>query len=188
MTSAVDSSFDVAIWLVARARAERTDITPLRLQRLLYLAQAYFAGSTHGGRLMPSFFIASRAGPIEPNIARIRDLESSMIEVSELSKAVSDFLEGIWQAFGALPSDRLDQTVLSGAPVKAAMRLDPPGEITIDSMAEFYGGGGTRPQTVTASGNDKRATIPRFHKGRPVSKWVPGQTRRDRPGEAVRQA
>jgi len=177
VTSAVDSSFDVAIWLVARARAERTDVSPLRLQRLLFLAQAYFAGPTHGGRLMPPFFIASRAGPIEPNIARIRNLESAMIEVSELSKAVSDFLEGIWQAFGALSNDRLDQTVLSGAPVKAAMRLDPPGEITIDAMAEFYGGGGTRPQTVTASGAPKQATIPRFHRGRPVSKWVPGQRR-----------
>ena len=39
VTSAVDSSFDVAIWLVARARAERTDVSPLRLQRLLFLAQ-----------------------------------------------------------------------------------------------------------------------------------------------------
>lgn len=177
VTSAVDSSFDVAVWFVARARAERTDMTPLRLQRLLFLAQAYFAGSTHGGRLMPSFFMASRGGPIEPNIARIRNFESSMIDVDEPSKAVSDFLEGIWQAFGALPNDRLNQTVLSGTPVKRAMQLDPPGEITVEAMAEFYGAGGTRPQTVSASGEPKKATIPRYHKGRPVNKWVPGQKR-----------
>ena len=103
------------------ARAERTDVSPLRLQRLLFLAQTYFAGSTHGGRLMPSFFIASRAGPIEPNIARIRNLESSMIEVSEPSKAVSDFLEGIWQAFGengiAFPYPQRDLHIKSVVPL-----------------------------------------------------------------------
>jgi uncharacterized phage-associated protein len=177
LISAVESSFDVAVWFVARARAEHQDMSALRLQRLLYLAQAYFAGSTHGARLMPSMFVGSSAGPIEPNISRIRDLESSMIEVDEPRKAVSDFLEGIWQAFGALPGDRLDQTVLSGTPVEAAMALKPPGEITVEAMAEFYGGGGTRPQTVTTEGEPKQASIPRFHKGRPVTKWVPGQKR-----------
>ena len=177
MISAVESSFDVAIWFVARARADHQELAALRLQRLLFLAQAYFAGSTHGALLMPSLFFASEAGPIEPNIARIRNLETSMIEVAEPRKAVSDFLEGIWQAFGALPNDRLDQAVLSGAPVEEAMRRKPPGEITVEAMAEFYGGGGTRPQTVNAEGGTKQASIPRFHKGRPVTKWVPGQKR-----------
>lgn len=176
MTTAAESTFDVAVWLVARARADRAELAPLKLQRLLFLAQAYFAGSTHGSQLMPSQFITSRSGPLEPNIARIRDLQTPLIEVQELRKPVADFLEGIWQAFGALPADRLDQTVLASAPVEAAMRRNEPCEITIQSMAEFYGGGGLRPQTVNSRG-DQRATIPKFHQGRPVNKWVPGQKR-----------
>ncbi len=107
-------------------------------------------------------------------LARIRDLETPMIEVQELRKPIADFLEGIWQAFGALPMDRLDQTVMSAAPVENAMRRKKPSEITVQAMAEFYGAGGRRPQTVSASG-EQRATIPKFHQGRPVSKWVPGQ-------------
>ena len=174
MVSAVDSTFDVVVWLVARARADRTELAPIKLQRLLFLAQAYFAGSTHGEQLMPSQFITSSAGPLEPNVARIRDLETPMIEVQELRKPISDFLEGIWQAFGAMPIDRLDQTVMSANPVAAAMRRKKPDEITVQAMAEFYGGGGMRPQTVTADG-DQRATIPKFHQGKPVNKWVPGQ-------------
>ncbi len=174
MVAAVESTFDVAIWLVARARADRSELAPIKLQRLLFLAQAYFAGSTHGEQLMPSQFITGRAGPLEPNIARIRDLETPMIEVQELRKPISDFLEGIWQAFGALPLERLNQTVMSSAPVAAAMRRQKPSEITVEAMAEFYGGGGTRPQTMTAGG-DQRATVPKFHRGKPVNKWVPGQ-------------
>ena len=176
VTPAVDSTFDVAVWLAARARADRAELAPLQLQRLLFLAQAYFAGSTHGRQLMPSQFITSRAGPLEPNVARIRDLETPMIEVQELRKPIADFLEGIWQAFGALPIDRLDQTVMSAAPVEVAMRRKEPSEITVRAMAEFYGAGGIRPQTVTSSG-DQRATIPKFHQGKPVNKWVPGQKR-----------
>jgi len=178
VVAAAESTFDVAIWLVARARADRAELAPLKLQRLLFLAQAYFAGSTHGEQLMPSQFVVSRAGPLEPNIARIRDLETPLIEVQELRKPIADFLEGIWQAFGALPIDRLDQTVMSAAPVQTAMRRKEPSEVTVDAMAEFYGAGGTRPQTVTSSG-DQRATIPKFHQGKPVNKWVPGQ----RPGQ-----
>ena len=103
-----------------------------------------------------------------------RRVETPMIEVQELPKPIADFLEGIWQAFGALPIDRLDQTVMSAAPVEVAMRRKEPSEITVRAMAEFYGAGGMRPQTVTSSG-DQRATIPKFHQGKPVNKWVPGQ-------------
>lgn len=174
MVSAAESTFDVAIWLIARARADHTVLAPIKLQRLLFLAQAYFAGSTHGERLMPSQFIAGRAGPLEPNIARIRDLEAPIIEVQELRKPIADFLEGIWQAFGAMPIERLNQTVMSAAPVVTAMRRNKPAEITVEAMAEFYGGGGMRPQTVSGTG-EQRATIPKFHRGKPVNKWVPGQ-------------
>lgn len=174
MVAAADSTFDVAVWLVARARADRVDLAPLKLQRLLFLAQAYFAGSTRGERLMPSHFIVGGAGPLEPNIARIRDLETGMIEVQELRKPVSDFLEGIWQAFGPLSQERLDQTVMSSAPVVKAMQQKRATEISVEAMAEFYGGGGTRPQTAE-NGGERRATIPKFHQGKPVTKWIPGQ-------------
>jgi len=179
MASAAESTFDVVLWLIARARADRRELTPLGLQRLLFLAQACFAGATRGRQLMPSPFHASPIGPIEPNIARLRDLDSPAIESHELAPPLADFMEGVWQAFGTLPDDRLDRTVLSAAPVAEAMAAGRRAEITVRAMAEFYGAGGARGVVMDARGAAAdKASIPRFHRGKPVAKWVPGQKRR----------
>lgn len=175
MRAAAASSFDVAAWLLARARRERRRLPPLALQRLLYLAQAHFAAATGGQRLMPSVFVATNKGPIEPNLARIADFGSPVIEVAKLRKPVTDFLDGIWAAFGALPEARLEALVMASAPVKAAMNSGPGAEISEREMAEFHRGKGAGGRVIAATDSAGRPHPPRTHRGKPVSKWVPGQ-------------
>jgi uncharacterized phage-associated protein len=169
MPIAAPSSFDVAHWFRERARAERVPLAPARLHRLLYLAQAHFAASTRGKRLMPSLFVAGTTGPIEPNLARIRDLDSPIVEVGRLGGPVARFLEGVWRAFGALPDEQLDQLVLEAGPVKAAMLRGPGSEIALAATAGSDAGG-----TVIHA---DEAEVPRTHRGKRVTKWVPGKRR-----------
>jgi uncharacterized phage-associated protein len=175
--TAATSSFDVAHWFLKRARAEQVPLPPVRLQRMLYLAQAHFAASTRGKRLMPSVFVAATTGPIEPNLARIRDLNAPIVEVERLRRPVEQFLEGVWLAFGALPKERLDQLVLEAQPVKAAMLRGPGTEIALAAMADFHTGGGSG-TVIHGTGEAAAAKSPRYHRGKRVTKWVPGQKRR----------
>ena len=182
MRAAAASSFDVAAWLLARAHRERRRLPPLAMQRLLYLAQAHFAAATGGQRLMPSVFVATTKGPIEPNLARIADFGSPIIAVAKLPKPVTDFLDGIWAAFAALPEARLEAMVMASAPVKAAMSNGPGAVIPEREMAEFHrgkGGGGR----VIAATDGAAPPPPLIHRGKPVSKWVPGQKPGQNPGQ-----
>ena len=68
MTPIVSSTFDIAHWFLQRGELGRVFVSPLKLQRLLYLAQANYAGRHDGVPLMPSLFVVSEVGPFEPNI------------------------------------------------------------------------------------------------------------------------
>ena len=179
--AAAASSFDVATWLLNRARHDGQPMPSPRLQRLLYLAQAHFAAATGGQRLMPSVFIATRRGPIEPNLIRVHDLGAAIIEVESLRQPVVEFLEGIWMAFAALPQERLNAMVMESRPVKAAMKVGIGAVISEQAMAESHGKKQvTAAQTAAvaglgASSRRGRSKVPRYHRGKPVSRWVPGQ-------------
>ncbi len=110
-----------------------------RLQRLLYLAQAHFAAATNGQRLMPSVFVVTKRGPIEPNLIRVHDLGAPIIEVENLRQPVVEFLDGIWMAFGSLPQDRLNTMVMDSAPVKGALKVGLGSVISEQAMAESHG-------------------------------------------------
>jgi hypothetical protein len=99
MRPATPNSFDVAIWLLERARSEDTYLQPRKLQCLLFLAQAHFAAAYKGRVLMPSFFIMDDAGPIDPNLYRA--LENGRPEVSEkpLDEEIVVFLDAVWRRY-----------------------------------------------------------------------------------------
>ena len=198
MPAAAGSSFDVAAWLIARARADGAPLLAVRLQRLLYLAQAHFAASTQGRRLMPALFVASRTGPVEPHLARVVDPKLAGVTAQALRKPLQAFMESIWQAFGALPDERLDAIVLEAPCVVEAMRRGPGAEIALAEMARQHTAGGADRGTVRVLPGRGRAgpaavakapgapeakpgegspAIPRFHRGKPVTRWVPGQKR-----------
>ena len=68
MIPTVRSSFDVALWLWGRMHAAREPFNAMKLQNILYLAQAAWSIQHDGAKLMPATFLATRAGPIEPTI------------------------------------------------------------------------------------------------------------------------
>jgi uncharacterized phage-associated protein len=174
---AAASSFDVATWLLNRARHERQPMPSPRLQRLLYLAQAHFAGATDGQRLMPSVFIVTKRGPLEPNLIRVHDLGAAIIEVESLRQPVVEFLDGIWMAFGGLPQEQLNAMVMDSSPVKAALKAGIGSVISERAMADSHGEKRVGAASVVPGSGLRRgrSKVPRYHRGKPVSRWVPGQ-------------
>ena len=67
MPSELNNAFDVSIFFDDMALKEGTYLPPQKLQRLLFLSQAYYAVAFNR-KLMPAIFIADELGPIEPNI------------------------------------------------------------------------------------------------------------------------
>ncbi len=175
MPTAVSSSFDVAFWFIDRGRADSQQLSSLKLQRMLFLAQAYFAGSTRGERLMPSVFVVTEQGPVEPNLLRLFDNTVPAIETATPREPVVKFLEGIWRTFGALTLARLDEIVISSPPVRDAMQAGANTEITPVALFNHYRNDKTQGAVVQKVKPDAdKAAIPKTHRGRPVTKWVPG--------------
>ncbi|HJN61437.1 MAG TPA: hypothetical protein QF630_10380 [Alphaproteobacteria bacterium] len=84
MTPIVSSTFDIVHWFLQRGELSHVYVSPLKLQRLLYLAQASYAGQHDGAPLMPSIFVVSEVGPLEPNIYRAIEHEPPKVSVHDL--------------------------------------------------------------------------------------------------------
>ncbi len=173
MPCAVGSSFDVAIWFMERADSQGKRVTPLRLQRLLFLAQAYFAAASGGNMLMPSVFVSHPQGPIDPNLFRVSEMCFSALETDPLPPPVSRFLNGIWDTFGQQSDGRLDGLVLNAMPVREAMDQGPNIEIELVTLFEYFSAVNRENRVVQTERTSSATPIPRFHKGRPVKKWMP---------------
>jgi hypothetical protein len=109
MAPAVFSSFDIADWLIRQARQDGVALSPLKLQRLLYFAQARYAGLTGGKALMPSLFVVSALGPIEPNLYRAFEHDTPRVTVQPTLPRVEHFLRAFWQQYGARPVEQLNR-------------------------------------------------------------------------------
>ena len=66
MPADVENAFDIAFWFADTALNENEYLQPQKLQRLLFIAQAYYTVAFNGRKLMPAVFIAEEMGPIEP--------------------------------------------------------------------------------------------------------------------------
>ncbi len=181
---AVPSSYDVAEWLSERANAEGRALDGLRLQRLLFLAQAHFAAITGGARLMPSVFVSSEHGPVEPNLLRALQADS---ENNSTTAPVNAFLKGIWRAYGDTAPSLLDRQVVDCAAAQAAANQGINIEITIDAMAHSFEGAPQNGDLLAAmraagpsrsvGGDGATVAIPKVHRGKPVERWTPGTRR-----------
>ena len=60
--TAVESGFEAAFWFLERALNDGEALQPQKLQRLLFLAQAYFGVAHAGAKLMPGIFVAAEDG------------------------------------------------------------------------------------------------------------------------------
>jgi uncharacterized phage-associated protein len=91
---AVACSFDVAIWMMERARADDSYLQPRKLHALMFLAQAHFAAKS-GRRLIPSIFLFDDGGAIDPNTYRAFENGRPVVTQSPLSAEISAFLDAI---------------------------------------------------------------------------------------------
>lgn len=111
MIPAVSSSFDIASWFLEQSKKHRSYLSPLKIQRVLYLAQAFYAGNNDGRALMPSVFVVSEVGPIEPNLFRVFEHEPPTVSVRDLEPEIEQFLDSIWEKYGGRPVDALSRLV-----------------------------------------------------------------------------
>lgn len=176
---AVPSTFDLVAWFTDRALNDGEYLQPLKLHRLLFLAQAYFAVAYRGQKLAPATFIAEEHGPVEPDVWRVLSSGRPYIESVPPNERVEQFLDSIWRRFGSHSTDYLGSLVNSHPPYADAYLAAPRSEIPLASMVEFYGRAREekrrgaeapgidevlRPRTMVTAG------------GKPVSvrRWSPG--------------
>ncbi len=162
-SAAVESSLDVAMWFLDRARLEDSYLQAQKLQRLLYLAQGYYAAKHYGRKLMPATFIAHEMGPLEPNVFRAFELGRPKIPSVNPPPEVESFLDLLWRQFGQYSADRLGQIVRRHEVYQRALKRGAGEEIPFEAIAEFF------------SKREKPAPQVRTVDGRTVRKWIPAK-------------
>lgn len=180
-----DSPFDVAFWLLDRALEDDEYLQPQKLQRIMYLSQAYYAAATGGDRLMPCIFVTSIFGPIEPTTFRAFEFGRPNVQVHPIPESPKHFLDSVWRRFGAHTVDYLDRMIAEHPPYKEAAAVGDRTEISIESMVAYYGrrrsrstdDPESRAERLAAPALDSviRPRVMRSHKGRPVNvhSWIP---------------
>ena len=173
MPADVNNAFDIAFWFMDTAEAEHEYLQPQKLQRLMFVAQAYYAVAYEGRKLMPAVFVADEMGPIEPNIylafSRGRpDIDAELF----LPVEVEDFLAAIWRRFGHFSPDRLTRLTNDTTAYKHALKRGARAEIPLDSMRLSF----ARAEAAPASEQVVKPRMYRTQSGKPVQvrSWQPG--------------
>ena len=139
MTPIVSSTFDIAHWILQRGELSRTFVSPLKLQRLLYLAQAFYAGQHDGAPLMPSVFVVSEVGPLESNIYRAIEHQPPKVSVRDLPEEIMEFVGSILQKYGARQIDALNRLMMQDpAFMEAETTSGLQAIIGLDAMRRHY--------------------------------------------------
>jgi len=175
MPADVNNAFDVAFFFADVALDENEYLQPQKLQRLLFISQAYYAVA-FDRKLMPAVFVADEMGPVEPNVymafSRGRpDLDAELF----LPHDVQMFLDGIWRRFGYLDTNRLTSMTKETTAYKRAQKRGPRAEILWEDMKLSF----ARAEQTPGVDRVVKPKIMRTQSGRPVQvkAWVPGQKR-----------
>jgi uncharacterized phage-associated protein len=178
--TAVESCFEVACWFLDRALNDGEYLQPQKLQRLIYLAQAYFGVVQHGWKLMPATFIAHDDGPLEPTIYRAFARGRPTIDLKPVEEEARHVMDSVWRQFGSYSIDRLNELVKKHPPYANAYAVAPSTEIDFETMVAFYGEKpSSRRSSVTAEPTSaKKVMRPKLMRnatGKPVSvnRWMP---------------
>ncbi|MBC8338759.1 MAG: DUF4065 domain-containing protein [Alphaproteobacteria bacterium] len=173
MPADVDNAFDIAFWFADTALNENEYLQPQKLQRLMFIAQAYYSVAFNGSRLMPAIFVADEMGPVEPNIyiafSKGRpDVDARLF----LPHEVEAFLDGIWRRFGHHSTERLNKMTKDTSAYKQAMKRGHRAEISLDTMRLSF----ARAENTPGVGQVVKPKVLRTQSGRAVTvkAWVPG--------------
>lgn len=139
MIPASATSLDVAVWFLDRARADDSHLQPRKLQCLLFLAQAHFAGAYGGRPLMPSFFVVDEGGPMDPNLYRILENGRPEFIRTPLGEEVLVFLEAVWRRYRDSDALRLDQIIARRGASEESVRRRDRSEVPLEAMRRMFG-------------------------------------------------
>ena len=173
MPADVENAFDVAFWFADTALNENEYLQPQKLQRLLFIAQAYYTVAFNGRKLMPAVFVADEMGPIEPNIFTAfskgrPDVDARMF----LPHDVENFLDGVWRRFGHHSTERLNKMVKKTTAYKQAFKIGNRAEISLDAMHLSF----ARAEQTPGVAQVVKPKMLRTQSGKAVTvkAWVPG--------------
>lgn len=137
----------IADWFIVRFRDAGDSVTNLKLQKLVYYAQAWFV-AIHRERLFPESFEAWVHGPVCPPLYhRFKSHRWNPItdEVAPpaLDDRVTGVLDEVMEVYGGFAGWQLEQLTHSEAPWLDARRGLAPEqtcdtEISVDAMRGFY--------------------------------------------------
>ena len=177
-SAALESAFDAAFWFVDRAVENGEYIQPQKLQRLLYLAQAYYAVAFDARMLAPAVFVAGALGPVEPSTFRLFGSAIPEFDRKAQPKVAEQFMDAIWRRFGHHSAEHLNRLISIHDPYREAKAKGEGTIITIEAMEAFYG----KREATEAAGipSPESLTPPRIvrsHTGQTVEvkKWTPGK-------------
>jgi len=173
MPADVNTAFDVAFYFEDIALNDHEYLQPMKLQRLLFLAQAYYAVAFKGRQLMPAVFVADELGPIEPNIYIAFTKGRPDVDVDLfMPHDITTFLDNIWKRFGPLKMDRLNELVKGTVAYRNARERGDRATISLEEMAKSFiqGTDAPSPEHVV------KPKILVTQSGKPVTvkAWVPG--------------
>ncbi|MBE88668.1 MAG: hypothetical protein CMM76_04415 [Rhodospirillaceae bacterium] len=163
---AVESTIDVAVWFLDRARLDDKYLQAQKLQRLLYIAYGFYGVKYHGRKLMPATFVAHELGPTEPNIFRLFEAGRPKIEEVRLPAEVENYLEEIWRRFNSHPIERLTQMVTQKGPYQDALQRGECEELDFGKIVSGFQKKDCQPTETI-----------RMADGRTVQKWMPQKTK-----------
>jgi uncharacterized phage-associated protein len=186
--TAVETGFEAAFWFLERALNDGEHLQPQKLQRLLFLAQAYFAVANNGHKLLPGVFVAAEDGPIEPTLFKAFARGKPVLDLTPVEENPRHVMDSVWRQFGALSADKLTKLIKRHPPYIEAFENAPMSEITLEAMMAFYGDQGmVRRKSAEPSPFEGRAAgapsvdkvlrpkVALNHDGKPVSvkRWAP---------------
>ncbi|HEY4135853.1 MAG TPA: hypothetical protein VGO34_11635 [Alphaproteobacteria bacterium] len=166
LAPAVRTAFDVAVWLLDRARTDDMHLPLQKLQRLLFIAQAAYVD----GLLMPAVFVAEDLGPVEPNLQRLMsDGRPEDLPAEALPRQVETFLDETWRRFAHMSTERLNGLVAKNAAYAAALAAGRGCLVAQDALAGTFAAGAAK------IAEDVRML--RSQNGAPVAvrAWRPGE-------------
>ncbi|MFT6557550.1 MULTISPECIES: Panacea domain-containing protein [Sneathiella] len=141
MRPAIRSTFDIVAWLGERGGQSGTALKPPFLMQILYLSQALYASEHNQAKLMPATFLATDAGPIEPDLFLALEQGISVDAAVAPADHVEEVLIAVWDAYGQSDQEELRTALASDSAIKLATKRGRNSEILIDEMAAAYPGG-----------------------------------------------
>jgi len=190
MRPATRSTFDILCWLKARSWVSGQAFETPFLLKLLYLLQALYAASNKQRKLMPATFLATAAGPIEPDIFLALENNLTVSKPLTPSSEVEEFLNECFEYFQDKSLTELDFILSKDTALRSAMARGRNMEISLADMSLAYKKGlpvlgftGETKKlspTLDESGRTNLQAAPNAEQevrftadGRSVTKWMP---------------